>query len=180
MERQHIALTEAQTQFTGYLKNVPTEIIKQMLKEQEAQWNKPDASVFDKDFEADKEDGGFKWGETKLGDRGWTKVYEGDYSDFYEMYGKPLEPDLPKPKPLYEVGEIIEVRKVDTSNGEFGKWFDAEYLGGKNGQVAVWGFHSIDNYGENNHRKKQPEKTVTLEGKVMTVKEAIEYLTNLQ
>ena len=79
------------------------------------------------------------------------------------------------PKPLYEVGEIIEVREDD-----FSKWYEAEYLGGKNGQIAAWVGSCIDIFGEGNHRKKQTEKTVKLEGKVMTVKEAFKFLTNIQ
>jgi hypothetical protein len=75
-------------------------------------------------------------------------------------------------KPLYEVGEIIEVIDDD-----FTKWVDVEYRGSKNRQIAVWDGYRLDIYGEGNHRKKQ--KTVTLENKEMTVKEAIEYLNNL-
>lgn len=55
------------------------------------------------------------------------------------------------PKPIYEVGEIIEV-KVDD---DYARWYDAEYLGGKNGRIAAWVGSCIDIFGEGNHRKKQ-------------------------
>ena len=60
------------------------------------------------------------------------------------------EPAEQSPKPLYEVGEIIEVREDD-----FSKWYEAEYLGGKNGRIAAWVGLCIDIFGEGNHRKKQ-------------------------
>lgn len=98
----------------------------------------------------------------------------------YDLFVSELAVDFSEqteqlPKPLYEVGEIIEVREDD-----FSKWYEAEYLGGKNGQIAAWVGSCIDIFGEGHHRKKQTEKTVTLESKVMTVKEAFKYLTNLQ
>ena len=76
------------------------------------------------------------------------------------------------PKPLYEVGEIIE---HDTPSG----WTDVEYREDRDGQVCVWGNGIYKSILSSNVRKKQTEKTVTLENKVMTVKEAFKFLTNL-
>ena len=77
-----------------------------------------------------------------------------------------------EPKPLYEVGEIIEVIEYDEK-------CDAEYITTSRGKVIVWESGCVESYCVGNHRKKQTEKTVTLENKVMTVKEAIKFLTNL-
>ena len=103
---------------------------------------------------------------------------KGSNNSSYDLFISEQTVEFSEPteqKQLYEVGEIIEVREDD-----FSKWYEAEYLGGKNGQIAAWVGSCIDIFGEGNHRKKQTEKTVTLENKVMTVKEAFEYLTNLQ
>ena len=98
-----------------------------------------------------------------------------DTSTIDLFISKQTEPEQVSPKPLYEVGEIIIVKEDD----DYARWYDAEYLGGKNGQIAAWVGSCIDIFGEGNHRKKQTEKTVTLENKVMTVKEAFKFLTNL-
>lgn len=172
-EAQTLHVPEAQTQFSGYLKGVPPEIIEQMLIEQQAQGNKPDASVFDKVIKANRGSGGFDWCDTKLNGEGWRNVCEGDYTDFYKMYGKPEKSDLSEPKPLYKVGEIIEVG--DYPNPDF--FQEAPFF-------ALVGDYVLTKEDTDKtplcwlyHRKKQ--KTVTLDGKVMTITEAIEYLTNL-
>lgn len=93
---------------------------------------------------------------------------EGEYNSYCDLFiSEPAEQ-----KPLYEVGEIIE---QDTPSG----WLDVEFIENRGGQVCVWSNGMYKSIPHTNLRKKQKQKTVTLEGKVMTVKEAIEYLTNL-
>ena len=104
---------------------------------------------------------------------GMSRHFE-DY-DLFVSEPEVIEPKPAEPKPLYEVGEIIIVKEDD----DYARWYDAEYLGGKNGHIAAWVGSCIDIFGEGNHRKKQTEKTVTLENKIMTVKEAFKYLTNI-
>lgn len=84
-----------------------------------------------------------------------------------------LEPAEQSPKPLYEVGEIIEVNINGT-------WEEVEHIHNRNNNVVVWMNGQYHCFVGNLHRKKQTEKTVTLENKVMTVKEAFKYLTNIQ
>lgn len=77
-------------------------------------------------------------------------------------------------EPIYEVGEIIE--QIESApNG----WRDVEFIHAKGDQIVVWYDGQYRPAHKNAFRKKQTEKTVTLEGKVMTVKEAFKYLTNL-
>ena len=75
-------------------------------------------------------------------------------------------------KPLYEFGENIEVNINGT-------WEEVEHIHNRNNNVVVWMNGQYHGFVGNLHRKKQTEKTVTLENKVMTVKEAFKYLTNL-
>ena len=98
-------------------------------------------------------------------------------SDYDLFISKPdvdfSEPAEQSQKPLYEVGEIIQVS--DSIN--FDSFVDNAFFAFFGGYVltkrdtdktpSCWLYH----------RKKQ--KTVTLDEKVMTVKEAIEHLTNL-
>ena len=83
------------------------------------------------------------------------------------------EPTEQLPKPLYEAGEIIEVNINGT-------WEEVEHIHNRNNNVVVWMNGQYHGFVGNLHRKKQTEKTVTLENKVMTVKEAFKYLTNIQ
>ena len=76
-------------------------------------------------------------------------------------------------KPLYEFGEIIEVNINGT-------WEEVEHIHNRNNNVVVWMNGQYHGFVGNLHRKKQTEKTVKLEGKVMTVKEAFKFLTNIQ
>ena len=100
-----------------------------------------------------------------------TGIYKTNRLDCLDLFV--IEPEQVSPKPLYEVGEIIE---HDTPSG----WTDVEYREDRDGQVCVWGNGIYKSILSNNVRKKQTEKTVTLENKVMTVKEAFKYLTNIQ
>lgn len=75
--------------------------------------------------------------------------------------------------PMYEVGEIIEM-----SNGD-SLWFDIEVIAISKNLIFGWKSDLPFNSMGYSHRKKQTEKTVTLDGKTMTVKEALKYLTNL-
>jgi len=163
-ERQHIALTEAQ-------------IIAAEKGEIQLEYRNGGAVmqiIYDRDFTHKT----YPLISYDITGRGYAHFKNGKAvlgRKFDLFVSEPAEQEQVSPKPLYEVGEIIEVREDD-----FSKWYEAEYLGGKNGQIAAWVGSCIDIFGEGNHRKKQTEKTVTLENKVMTVKEAFKYLTNIQ
>ena len=77
-----------------------------------------------------------------------------------------------EPKQLYEFGEIIEVNINGT-------WEEVEHIHNRNNNVVVWMNGQYHGFVANLHRKKQTVKTVTLENKVMTIKEAFKFLTNL-
>lgn len=95
----------------------------------------------------------------------------GFYTSNNDLFvSEPTEPA--EPKPLYEVGEIIEVNINGT-------WEEVEHIHNRNNNVVVWMNGQYHGFVGNLHRKNQTEKTVTLENKVMTVKEALKFLTNL-
>ena len=52
--------------YGGQLTGVPVEIVEYMLDQQEAQGNKRDASVFERDFICDTSAGGFDWADVGL------------------------------------------------------------------------------------------------------------------
>lgn len=71
------------------IKNFPPEVIEWMLQQQEAQGNKRDKSVFEKNKRANKEDGGFNWGE--FGEFGGFDfcefvIIEENFDLFFERY----------------------------------------------------------------------------------------------
>ena len=104
---------------------------------------------------------------------GKRKGFDTSTIDLFVSEPEVIEPKpAEQPKPLYEVGEIIEVKFVNT-------WNECECIGEKNGYVSIWYDGRMQIAPPKHHRKKQTEKTVTLENKVMTVKEAFKYLTNL-
>ncbi len=152
----------------GDIEGFPIEVVKWMLREQVAQGNKEDVTIYEKYRSSTKN--GFAWSESKFfTEEECIKIIKGEqYDVFFAKYPKEKAPTEP-----YEKGEIIEVREDDCS-----KWFDAEYIGGKNGQVAVW-VGCMDIFGVGNHRKKQTEPTVIIKGKLMTKKEALIYISNL-
>lgn len=55
-------------------KNYPSEVIEKLLDNQELQGNKRDVSVFEKDIETHKEEGGVNWTETPEGEIFWHEV----------------------------------------------------------------------------------------------------------
>ena len=104
---------------------------------------------------------------------------EGEFNSYCDLFvSEPdvdfSEPAEQSPKPLYEVGEIIQVS--DSIN--FDSFVDNAFFAFFGGYVltkrdtdktpSCWLYH----------RKKK--KIVMLEGKVMEINEAIEYLKNLQ
>ena len=99
-----------------------------------------------------------------------TGIYKTNRLDCLDLFV--IEPWQVSPKPLYEVGEIIEVNINGT-------WEEVEHIHNRNNNVVVWMNGQYHGFVGNLHRKKQTEKTVTLENKVMTVKEAFKFLTNL-
>lgn len=105
--------------------------------------------------------------------RNHTIIGMSRHFDDYDLFVS--EPKPAEPKPLYEVGEIIEVNAIDTET-----WKDAEFIAMSRNYCLIWMYDTVYRYSSGHHRKKQTEKTVTIEGEVMTVKEAFKYLTNIQ
>lgn len=73
----------------GEIKGFPIEVVRKMVEEQVRQGNKADVSIFQKKNYADKENGGFKWKDTKEGFKFWDTViiYE-EFDKFFEKYPK--------------------------------------------------------------------------------------------
>jgi mRNA-degrading endonuclease HigB of HigAB toxin-antitoxin module len=82
-------------EFKGKLKGFPEEVVEWMLDQQEAQGNKRDVSVFEKDNCANKPEGGFTWSPIK-----WVDGYDfsasvikhKNFDLFFEKYPKKDEP----------------------------------------------------------------------------------------
>lgn len=76
----------------GELEGFPKEIITHMLKCQEEQGNPRDVSVFEKQFDADQDDKGFTWNETKEKFDFWEQViHVKNFNHFFEKYPKKEE-----------------------------------------------------------------------------------------
>ena len=104
---------------------------------------------------------------------GKRKGFDTSTIDLFVSEPEVIEPKPTEQKTLYEFGEIIEVNINGT-------WEEVEHIHNRNNNVVVWMNGQYHGFVGNLHRKKQTEKTVTLENKVMTVKEAFKYLTNIQ
>lgn len=111
---------------------------------------------------------------------GMSRQFE-DY-DLFVSEPEVIEPKPAEPKPLYEVGEIIEVKGeiIEVNAIDTETWKDAEFIAMSRNYCLIWMYDTVYRYSSGHHRKKQTEKTVTIEGEVMTVKEAFKYLTNIQ
>lgn len=111
---------------------------------------------------------------------GMSRHFE-DY-DLFVSEPEVIEPKPAEPKPLYEVGEIIEVKGeiIEVNAIDTETWKDAEFIAMSRNYCLIWMYDTVYRYSSGHHRKKQTEKTVTIEGEVMTVKEAFKYLTNIQ
>ena len=73
----------------GQLIGFPKEIIARMLDYQEEQGNPRDISVFEKQFDADQDDKGFTWNETKEKFDFWEQViHVKNFNLFFEKYPK--------------------------------------------------------------------------------------------
>lgn len=105
--------------------------------------------------------------------RNHTIIGRSRHFEDYDLFVS--EPEVIEPKPLYEVGEIIEVNAIGSET-----WKDAEFIAMSRNYCLIWMYDTVYRYSSGHHRKKQTEKTVTIEGEVMTVKEAFKYLTNIQ
>lgn len=78
--------------FKGSIKGFPKEVVKQMLKEQVAQGNKKDISVFEASKMVAKSSNGFTWDNTKDGHDFWREVIKQERFDvFFEKYPKKSE-----------------------------------------------------------------------------------------
>ena len=70
----------------GDLKLFPLGVVVRMLEEQEAQGNKPDVTVFQKDNRKGKNNKGFDWGDTDDKFKFWENII--DYKKFDLFYIK--------------------------------------------------------------------------------------------
>ena len=74
---------------TGDIAGFPIEVVRKMVEEQVRQGNKADVSIFQKKNYADKENGGFKWKDTKEGFDFWDMVIIYNvFDEFFEKYPK--------------------------------------------------------------------------------------------
>ena len=164
-ERQHIALTEAQiiAAEKGELQ-LETRDGRKVLY---VNWFRDESRQHESNVLTINTDDGYSFSCYKTGSFFYKDCSKNDI-----FISEPATIEQPEPKPLYEVGEIIEALIVNT-------WKDCECIGSKNGYVSVWVDGRMMIATPGHHRKKQTEKTVTLDGKTMTVKEAFKYLTNL-
>jgi hypothetical protein len=82
--------------YKGDLKGFPPEVVEWMLDQQEAQGNKRDVSVFEKDRFVDNNSGGFTWYDTKEEGIFCTKVIrDRNFTLFFEKHPK----KTPEPEP---------------------------------------------------------------------------------
>ena len=73
----------------GDIAGFPIEVVRKMVEEQVRQGNKADVSIFQKKNYADKENGGFKWKDTKEGFDFWDMVIIYNvFDEFFEKYPK--------------------------------------------------------------------------------------------
>jgi len=85
----------------GALKDVPVEIIQQILFEAALQGNSPNVAIkaFQKDLKANKEEGGFDWIGTKDELGFWNRVLViKDWFTFYKKYPMDIKPKSPRAK----------------------------------------------------------------------------------
>lgn len=66
----------------SYLHSLPPDVFEELLREQVAQGNPRNISIFYEDISADKRGGGFNWGESKLGRKFWRIIFEDNYFNY--------------------------------------------------------------------------------------------------
>ena len=80
-----------------------------------------------------------------------TGIYKTNRLDCLDLFvSKPTEQEQVSPKPLYEVGEIIEVKAIDSE-----KWKDAEFIAMSRNYCLIWMNDIVYRYSSEHHRKKQ-------------------------
>lgn len=72
--------------YEGRIEHLPVRVVQEMIDEQVRQGNQPDYGVFEKDFWADKSQGGFNWDESENGHDYWESIesysdIQADFSD---------------------------------------------------------------------------------------------------
>lgn len=58
------------------IKNFPIEVVNYMIEQQVRQGNKADVTVFERDYRADRKNGGFDWMRTDEGFDWWDEVID--------------------------------------------------------------------------------------------------------
>jgi len=164
----------------GDIEGFPIEVVKWMLREQFAQGNKEDVTVFENDRTAKKDEKGFDWDKAKEFDKRtcYRIIDDRIFNVFFEKCADADSSDIvtgakAEPKPIYEVGEIIETNCFD------GIFQDIEYIGRKFDLVAMYRNGLITSCNIRYTRKKRGKLTVTIDGSVMLVSDAINFLSNL-
>jgi len=93
--------------FKGQIEGFPQPIVELMLYYQGEQGNKVDVSVFEKDRECPKTNGGFDWEKTNEEAEFWGRViHEKDFIPFYDLYPKEEQRGIRldfKPKGTFDV-----------------------------------------------------------------------------
>ena len=96
--------------YGGQISDIPTEIVRAMLREQVAQENSCNVYPFERDKSVDKRDGGFTWSKSKEEHKFWDDVIiNKKYQVFYDKY--PKENSDSKPTTLkpakFKEGDLV-------------------------------------------------------------------------
>ena len=84
-----------QSDLVGDIKDFPIEVVEKMIEEQVAQGNYPNVELFQNYTNADADDGGFNWDDTKDGNYFWNEVIdECNFDLFFDKYPKKNKPNL--------------------------------------------------------------------------------------
>ena len=115
--------------YKGELKGFPKEVVDWMVKQQVLQGNKPDVTVFEKDKEAIKNEGGFNWSNTEKGTDFCAKVIKHRHFNLiFDMYPKSEYPkimwvdDAPLSKKNKGAQRVVFMEKA----GKYLAWENAE------------------------------------------------------
>lgn len=78
-----------QSDLIGEIKDFPIEVVQEMVNEQLRQGNKADVGVFQEDYSADKNCGGFCWCDAFMGVDFWYEVlFHKRFDEFFQEYPK--------------------------------------------------------------------------------------------
>jgi hypothetical protein len=102
-------VTEPDFPYKGDIKDFPKEVVEWMMDCQEAQGNKRDISVFEKEKCAVESMGGFDWGQTEDAVFCHDIIIHKNFAKFFERYPNYASPENTTPEPTHLTGQIIEI-----------------------------------------------------------------------